>query len=217
MVKRNKQSKLKSKLVSVAIIMVIGLFYFIFAKSIFSMFSIEEIQLFVNSFGIWAPLIYIILLGLAVVISHIPNIPLAIAAGILFGPVKGGIYTVIGGLIGAIICFYLARTIAKDYAVRLLGKNFIFCDKCNDTYIAFIIFFSRLFPIFQFDIISYGAGITNISLKRFITATFFGMIPMTFILTFYGKSLTLSKPLTLILSAVFLVAFFVIPFFYKKI
>jgi uncharacterized membrane protein YdjX (TVP38/TMEM64 family) len=43
-------------------------------------------------------------------------------------------------------------------------------------------------PIFSFDIVSYGAGLTKMSLKAFAFATFVGMIPPTFALTYLGSA-----------------------------
>jgi uncharacterized membrane protein YdjX (TVP38/TMEM64 family) len=51
------------------------------------------------------------------------------------------------------------------------------------------VFFSRLFPVVSFDIISYGAGLTKMSLGNFSVATFLGMLPLTFIYNTFGSVL----------------------------
>ena len=57
---------------------------------------------------------------------------------------------------------------------------------------------ARLVPIFSFGIVSYGAGLTNMSLKSFALATFLGMMPPTFALTYLGSAVvTVQWPLIL--------------------
>ena len=47
---------------------------------------------------------------------------------------------------------------------------------------------ARLLPIFSFDIVSYGAGLTKMCLRAFALATFVGMVPPTFALTYLGRA-----------------------------
>jgi uncharacterized membrane protein YdjX (TVP38/TMEM64 family) len=68
---------------------------------------------------------------------------------------------------------------------------------------------ARLVPLFSFDVVSYGAGLTNMSLKAFAVATFLGMIPPTFALTYLGSAVV-SVQWPLILSGVLLVAVFLL-------
>ncbi len=72
-------------------------------------------------------------------------------------------------------------------------------------------FISRLLPVVSFDIISYGAGLTKMSLKKFSLATFLGMIPLTFLYNYSGSVLVFGGRLTFALGIVMVVLFFVIP------
>lgn len=140
--------------------------------------------------GAVAPVFFIGLMILAVVVSPIPSLPLDIAAGIVFGPFWGMVYAVIGAEIGAIISFLIGRALGREVILRLLKINVVFCEKCSDHHLVGLVFLSRLLPIFSFDLVSYGAGMTNMSLKIFALATLFGMIPATFALTYLGGSVT---------------------------
>lgn len=194
----------------------IGVVIFLLLKdSVFSMFSIEEIQRYVSSFGAFAPVIYIILLTVAIIISYIPNIPLAVASGILFGPFLGGIYSLIAGVIGGLANFYIARTLGVSFIKKLFGKTIHFYEY-DEKFLGWIIFISRLFPFFSFDIISYGAGLTNIRMRTFLIATFFGMIPMTFLFTYLGGAILVDRTMTIVISVLLVLLFLIAPWIIKK-
>lgn len=44
-----------------------------------------------------------------------------------------------------------------------------------------------MIPVFSFDVVSYGAGFTTISLRTFSLATIAGMVPPTFAFTYLGS------------------------------
>ena len=184
------------------------------AYGVFQFFDVEQLfdpNRLVNSLeslGAMGPLVFVGLMILAVVVSPIPSLPLDIAAGIVFGPFWGMVYAVIGAEIGAIVSFLIARALGKEVLGRLLKTKVTFCEKCSDHHLMGLIFVARLLPIFSFDIISYGAGLTRMSLRVFAIATLLGMIPPTFALTYLGGSVpTLQWPIIvsgLLLAGLFL-------------
>lgn len=160
-----------------------------------------------NEAGPLAPLLLIGSMATAVVIPPIPSLPLDLAAGAAFGPFYGALYAVIGAEIGAIACFLVARALGRDALSRVLKVEATFCQKCTDHQLMGLMFFARLIPIFSFDVVSYGAGLTNISLRSFALATLFGMAPPTFAFTYLGSSV-ISASWPLIAAGVVMVAFF---------
>lgn len=213
---KNQEASKKHIIVGIIIVLVSALLFFLWKKDLFSMFTVEEVSAFVSSFGYFAPLIYIIILALAIIISQIPNIPLAIAAGTLFGGFLGGLYSLIGGILGAVACFYIARSLGINFIRRIFGRTLYFCDRCNERYIGLIIFFSRLLPFFSFDLISYCAGLTNIRMRVFCIATAFGMIPMTFLFSYFGEVVFIDQTLSAILSILLMVLFFGAPLLIRR-
>lgn len=157
--------------------------------------------------GPLAPLLLIGSMACAVVIPPIPSLPLDLAAGAVFGPFYGALYAVIGAEIGAIGCFLLARALGRDALSRLLRVETVFCQMCTDHQLMGLVFFARLIPIFSFDVVSYGAGLTKMSLKTFALATVFGMAPPTFAFTYLGSSV-FSAQWPLIVAGMMMVALF---------
>ena len=176
-----------------------------------SYFAPANIEMWLDSAGIFAPILYMAVMALAVVISPIPSLPLDIAAGAFFGPFAGTLYSVLGALAGAVISFMIARFLGRELIERFLGGHINFCTKCSDRILTKIVFLSRLMPIVSFDVISYGAGLTKMSLKKFSLATFFGMIPLTFLYNYSGSVLVFGKGVTFILGVLMVVLFFVMP------
>ena len=160
-----------------------------------------------NDAGPWAPLLLIASMTLAVMLPPIPSLPLDLAAGAAFGPFYGALYAVIGAEIGAISGFLIARAVGREALSRVFKTEATFCQMCTDHQLMGAIFLARLIPIFSFDVVSYGAGFTNISLKTFALATLFGMAPPTFAFTYLGSSI-ISAQWPLIVCGVVMVAFF---------
>jgi len=171
----------------------------------------ERIVEYLNAWGPVGPLVFMVMMATAVVISPIPSLPLDLAAGVAFGPVLGTTYAVVGAEVGAIISFLIGRFLGRDVIAKLLKVDVVFCAKCSDHHLIGLVFLSRLFPVFSFDLISYGAGLTNMSLRAFALATLVGMIPPTYALTYFGSSVvTVDWPLILS-GAVLVIVFLFLP------
>ncbi|MEM9808333.1 MAG: VTT domain-containing protein [Cyanobacteria bacterium P01_D01_bin.56] len=172
-------------------------------------FNPKSLPIVIKSMGLWGPMVYIAIISLSVVISQIPGAPLAVAAGAVWEPWLAGVYTVIGGFSGALIAYGLGKTMGQSIITTLTGKTLSFA--VEQRYLGWIIFGTRLLPVFSFDLVSYGAGIAGLSLPIYASATFFGMVPSTLLLTYLGGSLQLSGPAMAEIMAVFLFLFVGVP------
>lgn len=139
--------------------------------------------------GPWAPIIYIGAMIGAIIFSPIPSVPLDIAAGLAFGLVRGTIYTLIGAEIGAIIAFLIARRFGRPrLAARLSPGVMRHIDDLSGRVGFKALVIMRLLPVFNFDWVSYAAGLTAISLPRFAVATLAGMTPPVIAITAVGST-----------------------------
>ena len=167
----------------------------------------ERVVDYVHAWGPAGPLVFMAMMAAAVVVSPIPSLPLDLAAGAAFGPLLGGMYAVVGAEVGAVISFLIGRFLGKELIAKLLHIESVFCEKCTDRHLFGLVLLSRLIPVFSFDLISYGAGLTNMSLRAFALATLVGMVPSTYALTYFGsRVVNVSWPL--ILSGVVLILVF---------
>ena len=193
------------------IVLALAVFCSQFFRDITVYFKPDHIQQWLDDAGGFAPLLYIAVMAVAVVISPIPSLPLDIAAGAFFGPFLGTVYSVTGALIGAVVSFFIARLLGRELIERFLSGHINFCTSCSDKLLTKIVFFSRLLPVVSFDVVSYGAGLTKMSVERFTLSTFLGMIPLTFLYNYSGSVLVFGKGLTFVLGIVMVALFFLLP------
>ncbi len=127
---------------------------------------------FIVQVGYFAPLIFIIIQAVQVVLPVIPGGISSIAGIIIFGPVYGSIYNYIGIVIGSIINFLLARRYGKTLVQSVVSK------KIYEKYMGWIEKgdrFDKLFTVAIFlpvgpdDFLCMLAGLTKMKLKKFVT------------------------------------------------
>jgi len=198
------KTKKQIKLIALVILLVAVALSFSEISGIYK--NVEKI---IGSSGNVAPFVYILLMIFAILISPIPASPLAILGGTFFGPFLGMLYTLIGATTGAVLAFLLARFFLRGYISRKLEKN-KFYQKIKgkkDKNIAKIIFITRLMPHVSFDIVSYAAGLTNLSVPTFAFVTFVGMVPIVFMLSFFGSLVQPYLPIILVVIGIFFILY----------
>jgi uncharacterized membrane protein YdjX (TVP38/TMEM64 family) len=172
----------------------------------------ESVVNFIDSFGVFSYLIFILLVILEVVLAPIPPLALYVAGGALFGTFLGGTLTLIGNLIGAIIAFWIARRFGRKFVEKRVDektrKKF---DKFSEKYGGFSLFLLRINPFTTSDLFSYLAGLTKMKVKTFILGTGLGLLPMIFVQAYFGEAFVKSHPMLysvlLWLSVAYLVIF----------
>jgi uncharacterized membrane protein YdjX (TVP38/TMEM64 family) len=179
-------------------------------------FTPAHVEAVLESIGPFAPLIYMAVMAVTAVIIPIPGPPLFVIAGAIFGPVMGTVYAVAGSVAGALIAFLIARFLGRDFIESLVGKQVVICCECSEGLLAKIVFFSRLLPLISFDVVSYGAGLTRMSLRSFALATFLGSIPMTFIYHSFGSVIAVSTTTALVLGLVIVAILFALPYLAER-
>jgi len=175
-------------------------------------FTPANVEAVLESIGPLAPLIYMAVMAVTAVIIPIPGPPLFVIAGVIFGPVLGTVYAVVGSVAGALVAFLIARFLGRDFVESMVGKQVVICCECSEGLLAKIIFFSRLLPLISFDVVSYGAGLTRMSLRSFALATLLGSLPMTFIYHSFGSVLAVSSTTALVLGIVIVAILFALPY-----
>lgn len=168
-------------------------------------FKPEAISDAIIALGYWGPMIYIILNGLRPLLFF-PAIVLGVAGGLAYGPLLGSIYLVIGTLLGAVVCFALARCLGREKISRQLPKRLHF-EKINaqlevEGFKTLLLL--RVVPVLPWDAISYLAGLTKIKFWPYFIATLLGSIPGAVAFCYLGNVLSRSM-LTSLWGAVILV------------
>ncbi|HWP66868.1 MAG TPA: DUF3179 domain-containing (seleno)protein [Candidatus Limnocylindria bacterium] len=126
----------------------------------------DRIEAWLAEAGPLTPLLFVLVMALAVV-SPAPTFPLDVLAGRLFGALPGAFLAVTGATVGASARFLLARWLGRDFVARFAVGHVDFCRECSDKLLTKVVFLARLIPAVSFDVVSYGAGLTKMSLGGF--------------------------------------------------
>jgi len=134
----------------------------------------------IHSLGVLGPAVFVGLYILGVVVG-IPGSALTVAAGGLFGSLLGVILVSLASTIGASFSFLIARYFARDAISNWLSKREKFkrLDVLTEEHGAIIVAITRLVPIFPFNFLNYGFGLTKIPFWTYVFWSWLCMLPGT--------------------------------------
>ena len=168
--------ELNYKKIIFTLILLIGIIFAIINRESFDNKNIKNILEF---YGTFAPFIFIFIYALATVL-FLPGLILTILAGALFGPFFGTIYAISGATLGATLAFLNARYISYGKIEKMIeGSKLEFIKKSVEEEGWKFVAFTRLVPLFPFNLLNYSFGLTKIKLSEYIWSSFLFMIPGT--------------------------------------
>jgi uncharacterized membrane protein YdjX (TVP38/TMEM64 family) len=132
---------------------------------------------------VMARLIYVAVY-IAGTVAFLPGTVLSFAGAVLFGAYEGTLYTWLGATIGATLAYLMARVLGRDFVERLFAGRFAAFDRRirDNGFTGLLII--RLLPIFPFNAVNFGCGLTGIKLRDYVLATAIGIVPGTFVYQF---------------------------------
>ena len=197
MYKKNTNFK---RLILIGLILIAILIY-IFVPSVnrdlnaimkmFATGDFEVVKAFVASYGIYAAIVSFLLMVLQSIVAPLPAFLITFANANLFGWWKGAILSWSSAMVGAGLCFYIARILGRDVVEKLTSKSGLkTIDDFFEKHGKMSILIARLLPFISFDIVSYAAGLTSMSFLSFFVATGIGQLPATIVYSIVGGMLT---------------------------
>ncbi len=143
----------------------------------------------IEGLGTWGMVLFIVVYAV-VSVAMIPASILTLAAGALFGLANGFVLVVIGGLFGAIVSFWLARTVAHKPVQKMLADRPVVqrIEKAVSREGRRIIFLFRLSPVIPFGLANFALGLTSVRFRDYLFGHM-GTIPGSFLYTYYGAAL----------------------------
>jgi uncharacterized membrane protein YdjX (TVP38/TMEM64 family) len=142
----------------------------------------------VKSLGALGPIVFI--LGYAVAtVAFIPGSALTLAAGFIFGVLKGTIFTLIGATLGASAAFLVARYVARGAIEHRIADNprFVAIDRAVGREGFKIVALLRLSPVVPFNLLNYSLGLTRVRFFQYFAASA-AMLPGTLLYVYYGAA-----------------------------
>ena len=142
--------------------------------------QLEALRGWIEGFGPLAPLAFALVYIVAVV-AALPGSAITVAAGALFGSIKGVILVSVSSTVGASIAFLVGRYFARKAVVRWLSGNeqFSKLDRLTEIHGAIIVAVTRLVPLFPFNLLNYGFGLTRIRFWTYVFWSWLCMLPGT--------------------------------------
>lgn len=114
---------------------------------------------------------------------------LSLLAGFLFGTILGAVYINVGATIGATLSFLAARYLLGNWIQRKYAVSLSAFNKEISVNGHRYLFTLRVVPIMPFFLVNLFAGLTKISLKKFVIATALGVLPGSLIYSNAGRQL----------------------------
>ncbi|HWZ59592.1 MAG TPA: TVP38/TMEM64 family protein [Gemmatimonadaceae bacterium] len=140
----------------------------------------------VHGLGPWGPIAFVAGYVVAAVL-FVPVSLLTLAAGAIFGLVRGTGYVMIGAVIGASISFFVARYLARGAVERWLARSrrFQAIDRAVGDQGVRVVLLLRLSPAFPFFVLNYALGLTRVRFVEYFVGLA-GMVPATAFYVYYG-------------------------------
>ena len=141
----------------------------------------------VRAWGWMAPIVFIAIQALQVIISPIPGEITGPVGGALFGTWLGLFYSTIGLTLGTLFCFWVGRRWGEPLVRPWLSEHnwnrMTFVIEAEGVIICFIIY---LVPGFPKDITSYLFGISPMPFWIFAVVSTVARIPGTWVSSYFG-------------------------------
>ena len=163
----------------------------------------ERVREFVLSFGVWAPVVYLVGYGQPVV--PLPASILTATAGLAFGPWWGTLAAVGGATARACTQFLVARLLGRDAVAKLLKGKAAALDQKIGAQGFKTVLLIRLIPNLPYDMQNYGLGFSRVRFGPYALATFLGILPGSFAYVYLGHSLTDPKQIWKLALAILLI------------
>jgi uncharacterized membrane protein YdjX (TVP38/TMEM64 family) len=139
-----------------------------------------DLKEWIRGVGPLAPLAFVLIYIIAVV-AALPALPFTITGAALFGSVTGVILVSIASTAGAGLAFLVARYLARERMARRFSGNETFrkLDRMTKEHGAVVVAITRLIPLFPFNLLNYGFGLTAIPFRTYLLWSWLCMLPGT--------------------------------------
>jgi uncharacterized membrane protein YdjX (TVP38/TMEM64 family) len=140
----------------------------------------------VSSMGAWGLVAFVAIYILGAVLL-VPGSVLTLAAGAIFGLVRGTALVFLAATLGATAAFLIARYVARGYVERRIGTGRLAAvDRALARKGLRIVFLLRLTPLVPYNFLNYSLGLTAVRFRDFLFGSV-GMLPATILYVYYGK------------------------------
>ena len=161
------------------------------AMAVLGSANLDAVAEYIRSFGTYAMAFSFVLMVFSSLIAPLPAFMITLSNAAIFGWWQGAILSWSSAMVGAALCFFLARGLGRDVIEKLAGRGALAgVEGYFQKYGTKTILICRLLPFVSFDAVSYFAGLTPIKFLPFFIATGLGQTPATIVYSYVGGMLT---------------------------
>ncbi len=131
-----------------------------------------------------------ILVYILTAIALLPDSLLTLAAGAIFGLVRGFVLVSIGSTLGATVAFFIGRTLARGWIERRSAgwPKFHALERATARHGFWIVLLTRLSPLIPFGLLNYAYSITAVRPRDYLLASWIGMLPGGLLYVYVGTA-----------------------------
>ncbi|CCO25019.1 TVP38/TMEM64 family protein [Maridesulfovibrio hydrothermalis] len=211
-IKRSKNNK--NFLHGIIILLFVGVLTFVAEH--YGEGHINELITWIESSGNFAPVVFILINVLGMVLA-LPLTLFTAVAGVLFGAIKGAAVCLISMAIGSSLSFFLGRFVFRDRILKKFGDdpNFKKIRMLSESHPVKVLALSRIVPVVPYSIANYLWSVTDVKYIPYLIMSIVCLIPETVFMTAGGHILstgvvkgTLNWEMFAVLSGAGLLIFF---------
>jgi uncharacterized membrane protein YdjX (TVP38/TMEM64 family) len=137
------------------------------------------------------------LVYVAATLLFLPGSILTAGAGFAYGPLWGMLLVSPVSVMASTLAFVVGRSVARDLISRRMEGHprFSAIDAAIRESGFKVVFLLRLSPILPFNLLNYALGVTRVRLRDYVTASWLGMLPGTFLYVYLGSLVTSASQL----------------------
>ena len=143
----------------------------------------------IDSIGPWGPVLFVMIYIIGCVL-FVPGSLLTISAGLIFGLFLGTITVSIGSTLGAGAAFVLARSVLREWVDKATAATprFQALDEAVGREGFKVVLLTRLSPLFPFNLLNFAFGVTKVTFRDYMLASWIGMFPGAVLYVYIGTA-----------------------------
>jgi uncharacterized membrane protein YdjX (TVP38/TMEM64 family) len=142
--------------------------------------KVGALREWIELLGALGPVVFV-LIYVGATVAALPGSAITIVAGAIFGSIVGVIVVSIASTLGACLAFLIGRYFARDATAEWLSKREKFkkLDELTEKHGAIIVALVRIVPLFPFNLVNYGFGLTGVRFWTYALWSWLCMLPGT--------------------------------------
>ncbi len=178
--KRSRGAVIKA---AVFVLFILAAVYVVRYTPVKEFLTVGKMKQFLDTSGIWAPVIFILIYTLAICL-FVPGTLITAVGAAIFGAYWGFVYVLAGAILGATVTFFIGRYLGRDFAASVIGDRLKKYDEAIERNGFATVLYLRLI-YFPFTAMDFGMGLTRVRFWDYFWGTLLGILVGTFVFTFF--------------------------------